>query len=364
VIVVRITVPGSEDRFAEIGMGLVTVGSDFDCDLSLPDDGVAPEHLHIRVTAEGVFVELATEASARLLDRNGEKKLLLPGQPHPWYLGCSVSIGELTINLAGDELRPPPAEPTPLARLAAHMVSASRRSFLHAMIGVGALVTTGLFAAGVLDIYSVEASAPVSAPEATFPAPIPEGPTPDALQAHLQALGVEAASVSAVPGGLEAVIYVKTARERANLNVALNALPYRVDASIFVLDGIRSAVQTILATAQGDVGVVALEEGALTLSGLANDPVQRERVVSVIRSDVAGIRDIMFREPVQTPADDLAKDIAAVWTGQRPYIVLNDGRRIREGEPVTNQLSIRHIGSDGRISVELNGAILELSLQQ
>ncbi|MCU0910049.1 MAG: FHA domain-containing protein [Rhodobacteraceae bacterium] len=384
-IIVRVSAPGTEDRLAEVGTGIFTLGSGFDCDFALVDEGVAPRHLELEVSSRGVSVRLAGEAPAALTDRAGTRVVLVPGQNYDWYQGSSVSIGPLVITLGGTGVRPPPPEPTMFSKLARKTMRVSGRSIHYGLIAVGTLVATGLMAAGVFDFVAVEAGA--REPEAAETAAAAAGtvqttaaamgsglapsvvapaqpPTPEDLRAHLATLGVESAEIRTLSDGLHATIHVKTVRDREIVGDALGALPYPVEATIFAEDRLRAAVTTVLGTVPGDVALVSLDKGNLVLSGLSSDPTQRERVASLIRADVSGIGAVRFDDPVRTPADDLVDDVLAVWTGQRPHVVMSDGRKVRIGETMIEGIRLAAVHADGRITVDSGNDTHEIVLKK
>jgi hypothetical protein len=349
--IVRISAPGSQDRLAQIGVGTFTLGSDFGCDLALIDEGVAARHLTIEVGNQGVFVRLAGESPAAIIDQNGTRVPMVEGQGYPMFLGASVNLAGLTISVAGPAVRLPPAEPTGLARLAQRLMSVSGRSLRNSMIGLGTLVATGMFAASVLEMESVQASATQAS---VAPVPVREikPDTPATLRAHLEGLGVQGSQIIEDPSGSHTVIHVSTTAEHTTLASALRGLPF--EAKIVVGDRVRMAVETILAASEGKVKLVSLDKGRLVLSGLSDDPERRARMIEIIQADISGVTEVTFEDPIVTPADELTREIVAVWPGPYPYVVLADGRRVREGEVVAEGLTVSRIASDGLVTLQMD----------
>lgn len=359
--ILRISTPGSQDRLAQIGEGSFTLGSDFGCDFALIDDGIAARHLTFEVGEQGVLVGLAGESPAALIDQNGNRTPMVQGQSYPLFLGASVALAGVSVTAAGPKVRIAPAEPSGLARLAQRTMAISGRSLRNSMIGLGTLVATGMVAAGVLDLVSVQASAPKPTVKPTAQAPQLAGVVPS-LDAHLAALGLDDADFVEDPQGTQRVIHVRTVAERAVLAEALREMPFPGETTIVAEDRLRSAVQTILAASDGQAKLVALDRGKLVLSGLTEDPDRRARMIEVIRADISGITEVTFEDPIVSPADELAREIVAVWPGPHPYVVLADGRRLREGEAVTEGLTVHGISADGLITLQLDDKTHEIRL--
>jgi hypothetical protein len=340
-----------QDRLAQIGVGTFTLGSDFDCDLAVIDDGVASRHLIIEVGDRGVFVRMAGESPAAMIDGNAVRTPMAEGQLYPLFLGASISLAGLSVSVAGPAVRLPPSEPSGLARLARRLMAVSGRSLRNGMIGLGTLVATGMVAAGVLDMVSVQASATQTA-VVPLAATVTGTAEPSTLRAHLAELGVEDPDIIEDPSGRHTVIHVRTAGERAILAPALRELPF--ETRIVVGNSVRTAVETILAASDGKAELVALDRGRLVLAGLSDDPEGRARLVETIQADIAGIAEVAFEDPIVTPADELTREIIAVWPGPYPYIVLSDGRRIREGEVVAEGLTVSRIAPDGLVTLQMN----------
>ena len=363
--IVRITASNRTDRLQMLEDGMYEFGSNFDADLVLIDDGVLPLHFILKVTANDVRVLLADGAVGRLVHRKGEVEPLTPGQEYTWKAGQHLETAGLKIEIGGaNHLAPTTGQ----SEQRKQKIRSRRRLGLSSMITALVLITAGNGSVGTGAIFA--STAVVLEPEQTAEA-IASAQV-QRLVSSLTAPDVEDILIEAgfapdrvVPAGegFEAVLYHPGAKDREMLAAFLADRHLPIRTRDYLQTQILSAVNIILESSMSDVRLERIDGGDVTLKGLRGNVEAREAMAATIQADVVGVKSVTFVDHVQSDAEDVTKGITAVWTGERPYVVLSDGAFVRPGQLLRDDIELEQVIAVDRILVRMNGTVEEIFIQ-
>lgn len=358
--------------------GTFSFGADFNCDVVLIDDGIMPVHFRIEVDSSRVVVTLEPGAEGVLQGRHGDVTELTPGVPEVWLSTQHLVTGGLDVHLSGAPVVLPERRSPRIVALARRLTGVSR-AHLFGLSGVAAvlLVANTDFGASLSrpvgggEVTRMTVALPAGPslsrpPETSEPKMDESGAAPMTraeLEARLVAAGFVPDALFADPGGFSGVFYLDRAVERDGLRALITEEQLPLRPVMHLRSQMMSGINITLESAGGDARLVSLEDGRATLSGLRRDKTRRPAVIDMILSDVPGVTSVRFEEAVGADAEEVAADIAAIWTGPRPYVVLVDGRVVRPGQEIVNEIALRNVVSTDRITVERDGTSEEIMIQ-
>lgn len=363
--IVRIIAPQQTDRLKSLANGICRFGADFGCDVVLIDDGILPEHFTMRLDDGGVSVLVHPGAEAELCDRNGQRQRLECGVVHAWPTSHALHTAGLEVHLGGAPVKAPEPRRPVVARLTGALAGRPRLSVLGVTSVVALLLMGNADTGALLTQSSAAISGVPMAPRPAAPPPdaVPAAPGIDMIGRTLSDHGLTPHSLQAAGDMAEAVFYLDSVAERDAAGAVIAGLGLPVRPRFHLRTQMLSGVRIILDGTSGKAELVSLIDGAVVLGGLRADDTLREAIRSRILGDVPGIRSVDFADPATAVADDLARDISAVWLGDRPYVVLTDGRIIRPGQVLNQDVSLVRVLSGDRISVRMNGLIKEVTVR-
>jgi hypothetical protein len=357
--IVRIIAQNQIDRLKNLGTGICRFGADFGCDVVLIDDGILPEHFTLRLDDGGVSILMHPGAEGELLDHSGQVHRLESGVVHAWPASRHLRTAGIEVHLGGAPVKVPARRP-PAGALLAAMLAGRPRLSLFAVSSVVALLMMGNADTGA---WLRQSSAAIGAVPAPPPLPpVLPGRSLAEVADLLRTRGLAPESLQHDGDMPEAVFYLDSVAERDAAAAAVASLGVPLRARFHLRTQLLSALRIILDGAGGRAELVELLDGHVVLGGLRDGDNLRDALRSRILGDVPGIRTVAFAEPVAV-TDELASDIAAVWLGDRPYVVLSDGRIIRPGQSFSPDAALEKILSDSRISIRINGLVQEVSVR-
>jgi hypothetical protein len=353
--IIRIIAENQTDRLKSLTTGICRFGSDFGCDVVLIDDGIMPEHFTLRLDEGGVSILMHPGAAGDLTDRDGHGLALEPGVVHPWPVTRYLRTSGIEVHLGGAPVRVPDPRP-PATALVARAMANRPRMCLFAVSSVVALLAMGNTDTGT---WLRQSSAAIGAVPAPPPA-IVRVPATDEVRKAMRDLGLEPETLRIAGGIAEAEFYMESVADRDAASAALATMVIPVRGQFHLHTQLLSAIRIILEGAGGQADLVELHNGHVVLGGLRQGDPMRETLRSRVLGDVPGIRSVRFTDPAATLTAELARDIAAVWLGDRPYVVLSDGRIIRPGQQLSSDAALVRVLSDSRISVRINDQVQEV----
>lgn len=351
--IVRIVAKNHVDRLKSLPMGISRFGSDFSCDVVLIDENIYPEHFTLQIDEDGVFIQVHPDAEAALLDPEGNQHLLIGDGPHVWSARQHLVTAGIEVYLGGAPVKLPISKP-PKSALP---VDRRRRLYISA-----ALVTITFVGISQLNngAWLRESSAAFGAvPQ--YPV-VPSLPVTD-IRTLLQQKGLTPHRLNTNGEVPEAIFYLDNvaARDAASATLATLGMPIR--AHFHLRSQLLSAIRIILEATEGRAKLVSLQDGHVELGGLEKNDELRSILHSRILSDVPGISSVQFVDPIGVAAEELTHVIAAVWFGERPYVMLKNGQIVRLGQLITPDTALIDILSGNRISVRVNDRIQEVSVK-
>lgn len=366
--IVRIISSQQPDRLKTLPEGVCRFGADFGCDVVLIDEEIQPVHFSLRVGDAGIAVMMQPGAVGELLDRDGQSVLLEGGQEQVWQSTQFLRTAGLEVHIGGAPVQIGHVGSRGRAMLS-RVVAARPRLSLLGVTAVLSIVMIGNTGNNTwMGQRSTALGSSPSPTEAAALLPKPEAISPPGQAATVAQIskllslrGLQADSLQANGADLDAVFYLDSVAERDAALAAIRDLPIRP--RFYLRTQLLSAVRIMLEGSEGKADLVELNGGDLVLGGLRRDDEGRAKINARILRDVAGIKSVTFIDPANAATDDLTRNIAAVWMGKRPYVVLSDGRVVRPGQGLAEDVSLVKILSADRISVRMDGSIQEVAVK-
>lgn len=335
---VRITCPGRDDRVAALKSGEVVIGSGLDCDIVVFGNGVGSKHLTLSVEDSAIHLQSVGQRPTVVHRAKGAPVELAPGDTAQWMPADHITIGDLSIVLEGVNLKP---------------VSKGKRrgiGFNPKSIGTTtifaclALVILGGF--GALIVASV--AQPARATMLAVPDPVIDTPQ---VTADFETAGYDLETITETPTGFHVSTYVGSLQEQSDFVDFSEGLPYPVDHHVFVESRLLSAVNLVLENTDYDTEVIGINRGVVEMRGMI-DAQQKENVARTIKDDVPGITDVTFTSfDAEQASGAISDKIVGVWYGDQPYVFMKDGRTVRPGDVLSDQITLMAVASETELLI-------------
>jgi hypothetical protein len=374
--IVRIIANNQSDRLKSLSDGIFTFGSDFGCDVVLIDEGILPIHFRIEIQASMVTVWFEAGAQGTLHDHEGQITPLEPGVVTVWHSNQNLRSAGIELQISGLPVVLAKPKRSQAASAIRNVAGTSWVKLLGGTAVAASLVmanTQNLFGMSrdtepstkvrmsmvmpqiLDDKQSIGQSASALSPESAAKLNKAE------LLAHLQAAGFNSLDISSE--GFNGVFYLERSHERDALTALIEQEGLQLRATTHLRSQLMSAINITLDNVGGDAKLASLDAGDVTLLGLRGNTKRRDEVIQTIRRDVPGVKSVHFRDAASSDARQATDQITAVWAGQRPYVVLNDGRIVRPGQQIADDIALFEVLSTSRITLTRDGINEEVSIQ-
>jgi len=352
----------ANERFLKLAEGTHVIGSDFECDVVLLDDAIAARQLEVDVSEGGVFLK-ALNGNSVVIDPSLEtERALVIGESY--QLGCAqeIVLGDCSINFAGEPL----VHVTPKGALINIPKWAAG-----SLLKLGVLTTCGIGMIGVAGAYSIQhETSPKEAQTETVQAAADEPSdavsviTRESLTHAIREHGFTPERVEETSEGFLIRIYLSDTREKQRLERLISEMGAPIFQEVFLESSLLSAANIILKNTDHDAQVKSIDQGVLTLSGKVGEKEQRAELADLMRKDIPGIKDVRFANAETDAGSDLMTQIAGVWYGTRPYVIMKDGTLVTPGKEVSEGLTLVQILDDGRLRVsQASGEVKEMRVK-
>ncbi len=324
-------------------------GSELSSEVVMLDPGIPTEAFAVSVAPDGVTIEAIAEGGQRG-ERGGTVTRILAGQRFVWALGDTFTHGPVTLHLCGELLTGAldVAAVTESEFRRREMIAKKVRASVAILAATSSLVAVAYWfpaAASAISPGSSGSTAIVmsqmsiaSASGAQVAAVRPVSAT--ALTAMFVVENLDVVDVVQSDGRWLATVHIGNAGAQARLDTLAAKLPPNVDIKIFADAQLLQAARMVLDNLGQSTAGVAIDAGQITLSGVADDAELRQQLEHSLRLDVPGLRSVEFATDIRPAGQDIMPDIAGVWAGPRPYVLLRDGRMVRRGENLTDRLEL------------------------
>lgn len=338
-IIAQISVPGRPDRKAELKDGRHVFGSDLGCDVVLLDKDVSPQHFAITIEGNHVVLDVLddclTFARSGACDTNPGKQTSIV-----WSAGSCLRIGELEFKLRGATFRASAEElamnkaARDLARLRITRKVRTVLMVLVCCIPVGAIATrTPDDYQSSNDTGSSSALSVVETPTAAPPRTPPKL-TAEMVANTLAGQGFKVHRPDYDGTAWRADVYLTEDQDSADLTAIKDQLPFTFLPHVFTDTALLDAAKLVLANLNVSGANPSIHLGILKVAGVAEDIVLRDRIKTTLTSDIPGLIAIEFDGPAIMELHKLTDEIVGVWSGDRPFVVLQDGRIIKPGQEI------------------------------
>lgn len=332
-IIVKIKRRDGSHRFLRLGVGEHVFGSGLDCDYILLDPGVEKRHFILSVAKDNLRFAFFSE-QGNLLPTIDDPHL----HWHPLLSGGGFPLGELEITFFG---------PSKSAADVSQNLGNPAISSAQIASNLGPLLTfvtkVPILVWGVALMSVISTSITFALPtKATLD--VAGNPIPIEHQAKLM---------------IEKQKVVKRHVQTPGVSRAAKSLSADVSSSVQP-DALNEA-KRVLESFDIRVEDISMQGPLLRVSGMVPDTQLREKVSSTLVDDISSISRVSFQYAPDDEWHSFKTDILAVWSGERPYIVLKGDGLIRLGEPFRNHFVLRDV-SRHAISVSVGGSIQEIRL--
>ncbi|MEM9147442.1 MAG: hypothetical protein AAGC57_14720 [Pseudomonadota bacterium] len=373
-IIARISSQGKPDRFVELEAGRRSFGSDLSCDVVLIEEAVHPLHFALDIGVDGVFLEMFDGCTGGFHAGSGRRKPVGEGERSFWGPFASLQIGALMIQIKGEECR---AQPSHLARIATSVMVQSGR-----VLKVSAVVLLSVVVVTVTADVLLRSITPPQDPQAAIALSTPgladllapgvagllgagsDPITAERVRADLTEAGFEPTAIEASGEDWSAVFHLPAETDRQPLLEHLSRLDYTVEPRIFVDTTLLSASRLVLQNIDGSATILSIQRGRLELSLLEGDAETGQTMRDTLLADVPGLRGVAFvGGAASITLTSLQDEVLAIWGGKRPYVALRDGRQVREGQPLADDITLIAVEAADHLILEVDGDKKEFRLQ-
>jgi hypothetical protein len=364
----RIYYSGKLDHNVRLADGPTVFGSSFDSDIVLFDDAVQPSHFTVMLDEAGAVVTLSEGAALTLGDADGAENAIEGGQSVVITTSQVLVIGQTEIrfrDLPEIEIGTAAVAQTPTGTRRVFALARSSTIFL--LVGV---LATGLYFGTPVGGVSVGNAGVFATPLSDMPRRAPGDTltarpmtTATTLATSLTAAGYRPDALRQTDHGFEAEFYVALPRDQQALRAHLANLSEPVVARIFVDDAIRRAAELGVSMTKAEAPEIVVNAGQIVLRGTPADATWRKTVADMLKRDIPGVKSVDFEGRSEAWKDLIDDNLAAVWSGQNPYLVLTDGRKIRQGQNIDEDTVFRGIRDMDVLLVTVNETHEEYELQ-
>jgi len=371
---VRICATGLADRVQQLDEGPVVFGSEFNCDVVLIDDDIQPEHFYLMIEQTGVTITLQTGAQGQLIAVDGEVTELKAGAAEPWFPNQTLKTSGLEIQLGGTNVVAP-------QETQSKFFAFSNAMRTPALAAVCVVATIGIAATQVkskqpksdqasevrqmnISFPAVQDLFPSTEPMMEkLPKVVETRPSDEEALAILAKSGFSPLSVVSGAEGQIGTFYLERQTEREALMEVIANERLDLKATVHLKTQLMSAINITLQGIGADARVIEMKDGKVSLTGHFGEPKKRKDIVKTLLRDVRGVRSVDFDSPMASDAEALEKEIAGIWMGQRPYVILKDGRIVRPGEEIVNEISLVKVAANDSIVIRQAGKSEEITLK-
>ena len=354
----RIYYSGELDHTLRLAEGPNTFGSSLDCDVVLFDEAVRPVHFSITLDAAQAMVKPADGTELSLADEGGSVRQLEPGQAMPLLEAQVLIVGNTEIRLRD----------LPMAKAILNQAQLDRsrgRRLPSLGPSVAALTATVL---GLSIYFGTPMSGVAVGVAGVVPPPLSERETadqpshaadlsitsPEALAASLADAGFPPDSLRHTGTVFEAQFYVALPRDQEILLAHLAGREDKIHARVFVDTAFRRAAELAVSLSNAETPEIDVTAGHLVLRGAPTDADWRKKIGDTLQRDIPGLKSVSFEGRSEAWRDVIDNNLAAVWSGSKPYLVLTDGKKIRQGQNINEETVFRGIRDNSILLVTVN----------
>lgn len=351
-VVAKLARAGIEDQVFSLEPGEYRLGSDFSCDFALIHPAIAPEHLKLKVGEDTVSIRPSGGAVVMLFQHASQAVVTLKSEEwiavHP---GDRLIIADVSLEIQGIR----PIDPNKVTQGALKAIPGA------AAMAILFIAITGL---NLTFTYGPDRIAAAHAEPTTTDEPGRSSDNSDAeaeqIRQRLVDLGVIVDNITGDEQAWRVTLRVGDMAARKHILAELAKLAFPLVADIHVDAEIAEAVALIAANLDSGSQVLSVTNGVVTLSPI-QDEALREKLVKTLQSDVPGLSDVRFEDSAPFDLGSLLLRVTAVWHGAFPYVVLDDGTIVREGEVLGHAAKLLAIQKT-RLLVEVEGQQREVTL--
>lgn len=349
---------GELDQQLPLAPGVSVFGSSFDADVVLFDQSVQPIHFQVTLTSQGAAISLSENAALSLVDiETSSVTELTPGQTLMLPAVVLLKTGEMEIRLSGLPVADQANDEAPLTSgkgKGRRFLGTSVAIVCSGLVGVGLLLMPPVVAIGSPSMVQLATPEMMQTPMPAM-API----TLEMLRDTLTASGYRPKSLQTVPDGFSATFNLTTEAEATALRKQLEQLKVSVSARIFVDASLEKAAGLVLAMTNREVAGIEVRGGELILKGAEYDPEWRREIEETLMRDIPGLIAMRFEGESDSWKTIFDTELVGVWSGENPYLVMSDGRRIRIGQKVNEDTVFLGVGEGAVLLVSVKDTNLE-----
>ncbi|MCP1846097.1 hypothetical protein ACVIHI_009124 [Bradyrhizobium sp. USDA 4524] len=345
-IVAKVTSPRIKDRFFKLVPGICRIGADLGCTVVLLDEVFQPVHMVLHATEDTVDVEINDGATAELhTGLTGTVSTLRGGDRRAWHAGDILQIENVRIELEGirpdysasgcpagtNQIKPTARRLTPVAgALVAAIIIVCLLQFEGWAVPVPSQVRTEAWA--------------------NMPLPVLDAP---AITRKLGALGLTPSSLTQRDGRWTAILRVGDEDALQLLNSKLERLDFPFEPEVYVDAQLRRAAEMALANLAAGMRVLSVKDGVIELSPLRDVRKSAETIQNSLLRDVPGLLRVAFDKSTENDLTQARAALAAIWTGEYPYVVLSDSSIVRPGDTLRPGITLVSVHNE-YVVVEIN----------
>lgn len=356
-IIARIRHPEREDRFCKLEQGQRSFGSDFDCDVVLTDDEIAPVLFEIDISPEGVTLVSCDDPDAIFATSNGDERPAASASGVDWTVQDRVRLGALTVDLRGDECNAPEVELTRLGAIARSLSERSTTIARAVLMFIGLVVTVGLGAGYLLGSGPSPANARIDASEdlSTTGADVPPALTQEDVRQKLVRMGLKPHDLRPSAGGWRVTFYVSSLAEKdaAEIGLLNTALP--IEPRLVLDSALLGAANMVLRGLETEMTTIRVEDGVLHLTNDRSDTETQQALLEQIRKDVPGLRDVVIEAMKDADTAPMVEEIAGIWSGARSRVFMKDGRELRPGDDIDDTFKLVDVVGENVLLIAADG---------
>lgn len=333
---IRVICEGREDRIAPLKTGQVAIGSGLSCDVVVFGPGVDNKHIVLTIYENEIRIEAAGRRPV-IVQRAKQGLITLdPGDTNIWMPGDMLEIGSISIVLEDVALKPVSPDLSDKKKGNARSSRSLGSAFFFVCLTI---IIVGGF--GFMAI--VGTTRPAEANLSVDPDPVIDAST---VTSDFQNAGFGLEAITKTTRGFQVSAYVGSVQEQSEFADFIAHLPYHVDHHVYVENRLHSAVSLVLENTGHDTEVISIKRGQVELRGIA-DTNQQSRIVRAIKDDVPGITDVVFATfDAEQASRVVTKEIAGVWYGAHSYVFMKDGRIVRPGDTLSEEITLLSVISE------------------
>jgi len=350
-----IKLENGKQKYIKLDDGINKFGSDPECNFILRGHDFEKVQFSVLNTETGATIETYEEDTPGIFKIDGHSPQLSPHLiPYKITPDSVISVGKLEIDFKGNNLTNE-IDADPVDNIEKPRAKKGKLLIYSTIAVVFCLSIFARILPASAHLNSVN-TVSVSQSETGIPPIENTEQTTDIIPSNLERISISDWIDNTTDGhihldesqGLPKVTAYFPNRAEANsfVNTLIDAYPF-VDVSIYSDDNIKTLSEESIHRIDESITLHSVDLGSVILQSFLDMQHKEDEIRKILTENVPSIREVSFVYKPLSP--DFKERIVGIWTGSTPYLMLEDGKMIREGYLLTDGVIVQEIEKEALV---------------